>query len=434
MPREEGSYAELGAIRGSGVYRVDTRCLMEAETDIVRLLLVEDDEEDYLLTRDRLLEAEGHRFAVEWVGSVAEAQKQLPGNFDAVLLDLTLPDSAGWETFESVHGYAPQLPLILLTGVRDEELGIRAVHEGAEDYLVKGQLTGPLLCRGILYAIERKRTRMQLERVARELRERNEQFASDLRMAREVQQAFLARRYPQLPDGVTPGQEAIRFCHLYRPSRLVGGDFLSIFRISGHQAGVFVCDVMGHGMRAALVTAIVRGLLERLKHVADDAGRFMTEINRDLTAVLRMPDEVVFASALYLIVDIQEGVVYSANAGHPCALLVRAKTQTVEDTNSSPDALGPALALDSTATYRATRHEIQPGDAVIVFTDGLHEAVGPDGDYGLQRVRDCLERHAGASAEGLTQVLLTDVERFTGQSEFADDICLVGIDIRRLVE
>jgi len=90
-----------------------------------------------------------------------------------------------------------------------------------------------------------------------------------------------------------------------------------------------MCDVMGHGMRSALVTAIVRGLLEELRPVAGDPGKVLTEANRAFTAVLRQPHELIFASALYVVADTQAGCLTGANAGHPAPLLVRPHSRSV---------------------------------------------------------------------------------------------------------
>src|SRR5580692_11585961 len=124
--------------------------------NIIRLLLVEDNPGDAQLLTEELLSLPSQYFEITHVESFSEALKRLrlPA-YDIVFLDLNLPDSFGLETLERFQGQPHHLPVIVLTGTNDEELGITAVQLGAADYLVKGQADGRLLKRSIFYSIER---------------------------------------------------------------------------------------------------------------------------------------------------------------------------------------------------------------------------------------------------------------------------------------
>lgn len=125
----------------------------------LKVLLVEDDEDDAFLLETMLAKTKPPSLTLVRATKVAQAQELLAQEaFDAALLDLSLPDSDGLETFTSVHAVAPNLPIVVLTGLDDETLAIRAVQEGAQDYLVKGQVNASLLLRSLRYAIERQRT------------------------------------------------------------------------------------------------------------------------------------------------------------------------------------------------------------------------------------------------------------------------------------
>jgi len=127
-----------------------------------RLLLVEDNPDDVDLLHETLREAEAG-FELEHCARLKNALQRLSGeNFDAVLLDLGLPDAQGLDTFLRVRSHAPHVPIVVLTGLDDESLAVTAVREGAQDYLVKGQLSADLLVRAIRYAIERKRAELSL--------------------------------------------------------------------------------------------------------------------------------------------------------------------------------------------------------------------------------------------------------------------------------
>ncbi len=131
----------------------------------MRVLLIEDNEDDACLIRELLMEKEDAGIQLEWADRLSSGLAQVAqGGHDLVLLDLSLPDSHGLETFETMHSRAQDLPIVVLTGLDDEALAGQAVRGGAQDYLVKGRLDSHLLTRAARYAVERK----QAERALRE--------------------------------------------------------------------------------------------------------------------------------------------------------------------------------------------------------------------------------------------------------------------------
>jgi sigma-B regulation protein RsbU (phosphoserine phosphatase) len=124
-----------------------------------RVLLVEDNPGDARLLRESLAEARSERFELVHVDRMAAAEQRLKAaSFDVVLLDLSLPDGVGLETVTRMLRVAPTLPIVVLTGTDDDTLALRTVQAGAQDYVVKGQLSSQLLERTLRYAIERRRT------------------------------------------------------------------------------------------------------------------------------------------------------------------------------------------------------------------------------------------------------------------------------------
>lgn len=128
------------------------------DNDTIRVLLIEDDPDDVLLLREMLDEVTSAKFALTYVGlleeGIATARAQ---PFDVLLLDLSLPDSRGLDTFTRLHEQLPEMPVVVLTGLDDETVAVGAVHGGAQDYLIKGKVDSTLLVRSIRYAIERQR-------------------------------------------------------------------------------------------------------------------------------------------------------------------------------------------------------------------------------------------------------------------------------------
>jgi PAS domain S-box-containing protein len=129
---------------------------------IIKILLVEDNPGDALIIKEMLSEIYNNHFDLVHFKRLDDGVKHVKEDFDIMLLDLNLPDSEGIETFNTMNKYAPELPIIILTGLLDEDLAINIVSEGAQDYLVKGQIDKQLLSRSIKYSIERKNIEIDL--------------------------------------------------------------------------------------------------------------------------------------------------------------------------------------------------------------------------------------------------------------------------------
>jgi signal transduction histidine kinase len=153
-------------------------------SEIVRVLLIEDNLGDVRLTQEMLAEARGACFELECADRLATGLERLAkGEVDVLLLDLRLPDSHGLETLVKAHSQAPEVPVVVLTDLDDEALAIQAVRKGAQDYLVKGQVDSNPLVRAMRYAIERKRAEEAL-------RQRNRELALLNRLGQELSATF----------------------------------------------------------------------------------------------------------------------------------------------------------------------------------------------------------------------------------------------------
>lgn len=155
----------------------------------IRLLLVEDGAADALLLQYMLAEVTEQSFDVAHVETMSEAIRRLSEElFDAILLDLSLPDSRGVETVVQVNAMAPDVPIVVMTGLDDSNTGTEALRRGAQDFLTKGQVGGRLLARAIRYAMERKQTERQLKALNETLEQRvAERTATATRRAAQLQ-------------------------------------------------------------------------------------------------------------------------------------------------------------------------------------------------------------------------------------------------------
>jgi sigma-B regulation protein RsbU (phosphoserine phosphatase) len=272
---------------------------------------------------------------------------------------------------------------------------------------------------------DHKEAELKAAYYAEEVRRRKEAMENDVRMAAELQHTFFPSSYPVFPEGADPAESRVGFLHHYHASGLVSGDFCTIQRLSDAEAGIFLCDVMGHGVRASLGTALVCALVNELSHVENDPGTFLERMNELLLPVLRQQDAFLYATACYMIYNADTGQLRYANAGHPIPL--RFSETGVEWLMEDSAQRGPALAIVEGSLYETCETRLVPGDTVVSYTDGLYEVERADGqEFGEERLLKAAHQHAGKALSELFPALINEARHFAGSGEFDDDVCLVG--------
>lgn len=262
------------------------------------------------------------------------------------------------------------------------------------------------------------------------LREKNLQMENDLTMAREIQQAMLPQQYPVLPRGVSTEESAFQFTHRYFPSGTVGGDFFSVTPISDLEVAVFICDVAGHGVRSALITTMIRALVEDLRPIAHDPGQFMTELNTKLFAILKPGGSTLLTTAFFLVANSATGQMRYVNAGHPKPFLLRRAEGQVEEIKSlNSKKSQAALGLFENFSYQSSELKLTAHDLVLLFTDGLYEVHAPDQEiYTREMLLTATRRHATLTASSLIDSLIKEVQDYAVDQPFEDDVCVVGME------
>lgn len=288
-----------------------------------------------------------------------------------------------------------------------------------------GAMTGLVI--SLLDVTPQRQAQQQLELYATQLRQKNAEMEADLRMARDLQYAFLPSSYPAISTDEPGKAGRLEFAHVYHPSGLVGGDFFDVLPVSESQVLIFMADVMGHGARAALVVATIRGLLEQIAKETQEPGEFMTRLNVAYSKIFSNASELMFATACCVSFDLREGKIRHSNAGHPLPIVIE-PDGTVRTARVSAAALGPALGLFGDARYEHSEADLIPAKRVIFYTDGLTEARNRNQDeFEEAGLKASLLAHVADPMPALLDSLVRDAVEFTGTPVFEDDVCILGV-------
>jgi sigma-B regulation protein RsbU (phosphoserine phosphatase) len=176
----------------------------------------------------------------------------------------------------------------------------------------------------------------------------------------------------------------------------------------------------------------MRGLIEELMPVAADAGKFLTEINRSLRAILRRTREPFLATAFYAVADARAGELRFANAGHPSPFRLHRGANEVHALKEYDSRHGPALGLFEKTDYPTCRCPFAPDDLIFLYTDGIYEVTNDQGEeFGQERLLQAVRKGIQMPADQLFNELLAETQAFSGSREFEDDVCLVGVEAGR---
>lgn len=270
-----------------------------------------------------------------------------------------------------------------------------------------------------------KESELRAAHYAEQIRRIKEEMEAQVAMAAELQATFFPHQYPVFPVRLGVRGSAVEFGHCYRASGMISGDFCAIRKRSSTECALLLCDVMGHGIRAALGNALIYAMVAELMEQEADPGVFLARMNQLLMPILRQEDTFLYATAIYVVFDAATGRLRYANAGHPAPLVLAGEGAAC----ALDEAIerGPALAIMEDAEYPVMDRVLRPGDAVVLFTDGIYEVAGDEGEeYGEERLQASARRHGGKTVPDLLAALLDDAVDFSAEGSFEDDVCLAG--------
>jgi sigma-B regulation protein RsbU (phosphoserine phosphatase) len=371
-------------------------------------ILVVDDSPMNLQVLVRTLQSSGHRILAARNGRAALdiAARAKP---DLILLDVMMPDMDGFEVCRTLKARSEtrDAVVVFLSALGEVSEKVAGLQLGAADYITK-----PIQAEEVLARVATHLTRQYLER---ELRRSRDRLDRELANAADMQRQLLPRSMP-----VHPG---VDFAAFYQTSRHAGGDYYDVIPIGPHQFGVMVADVSGHGAPAAIVMAMIRAVLHTFPGLPVHPPAVMNHINRHFQFLW---DTAMFATAVYGVLDLERRTWRSTCAGHPQPLLVRAS----EGVAPLPSERTQMLLFRDLEAVGCSDQALQPGDRIVLYTDGITDRGAPDGTlFEEDGLIAALDRVGAFSPVSIVERLMVDLEAFAGGLEAEDDQTLLVIGV-----
>jgi CheY-like chemotaxis protein len=366
----------------------------------IKALLVEDNIDDADLLRRALGMAPDIRVELEHVEYLKDALERLAkGGIDVVMLDLNLPDSNGMATVTATRDRFPLVPIVVMTGLDEREVGLEAIQQGAQDYLPKGRFDGELLTRSLLYAMERKRV---------------EEADRELTAARRIQESLFPESAPRL-DGLD-------IAGICRPASAAGGDYYDFVPLGDGSHAILVADVSGHGIGAALMVANTRAYIRALSHNIASPVEIVETVHRMLYEESSVS---LFIALFMLVLDPANRTFTYIGAGHKAHHLRAARGLEAELLDSATLPLRVAAEINC---QQSPRISLEDDDIVILMTDGINEAQSSTRElFGIGRALDVIRENSHGSAQQMAACLYSASRDHCGDLPQNDDATVVII-------
>ena len=377
-----------------------------------RLLLVEDSSTMRRMI-STLLKDEGYEIttAVDGKDGLAKAFEVPPP--DLILTDYEMPelDGAGLCREVKRHVGLRSIPVLMLTTLSETQHKITGLDAGADDYIQK-----PRSPEEIQELFARIRAHLRIADLRKELAERNRLLEAaqkklnfELDLARKVQRALMPK--PPKPRGV------LRVAVRYTPANQLGGDVYDFYRLENNRLGILVADVSGHGVNSAMLSGMVKTLAAPFSTAVLEPGELLAGL--DVAGEQFFP-EGYFCTGFYLIADEETGLVRYAGVGHPPAIVIGPNGTRLLQSN--PGMLGIGM-VDGTS---AASDRLTPGESLIVYTDGLPDAMDPsDVLFGEARLTTLLQTHHGDDPEVILSAVDEALRSHTSPGRPSDDINII---------
>ena len=382
-----------------------------------RILVVDDEPQNIRLLQIRL-QADG--YAVLTANSGHEALKRVQADApDLILLDIMMPGMNGFEVCQRIRAEESTqfTPVVMVTALSDKEDRIKAIEAGADDFISKPFDSHEVLAR-VRSLVRIKRYHDALEQANRDLKMHNDRLDKELQMASEIQDSLM-------PQGITD-LLGFQIVSHYTPAVIVGGDFFDLWEVERGRLGVFISDVMGHGVSAAFITIFIKTIIEEMRAQTDDPGHLLKELNARFNKMISS-QQYMFATAFCAVIDLANQTLHYANAGHPFPFLVQRQHNICQPIGNQ--AAGKGLGLLPDSTYQTYRSPFTPSDGLFLYTDGACELQNSRGEeFTPQGIQNVITQQITQPAPVLVETVLSTTNQFSDGRPKDDDITIVAID------
>ena len=388
-------------------------------SDLKGNLLVVDDNEMNRDMLSRRLSRRGHTVTTAEDGHIALDLIDKHA-FDVILLDIMMPGISGIEVLKTLRqSYShADLPIIMATAKSENEDMIAALKLGANDYVTK-PLDFPVV-------LARVNTQLSLKRSQDALKKAHDRMKHDLDAAAEIQQKWL-------PDDL-PKTDSIDMAWKFHPCDELAGDFLNIIQLNENEIGIYVMDVMGHGVQAALLSfSVSRNLSPMagsdsivLKSGEQDPVSPVEVLTNLNTLYPFLANNNRFFTLLYGILDLRDSRFRYACGGHPGPLIFSSNGQIQDLTeNSFP------IGIVEEADFEQAEIKLNPGDRMYLYSDGFIEETNTNGElFDINQFQESLKNNNASTIDKSIEQAVDAIIAWHGDEHLSDDLSIIGIEMK----
>ena len=384
--------------------------MQDAVQDSYKILVVDDepDLEPLILQRMRRNIRSG-RYSFVFAGNGVEALERLTSepDIDMVVSDINMPQMDGLTLLEQIPKVDPNVRSVIISAYGDMRNIRTAMNRGAFDFVTK-----PLDFEDLQITIDRTLQHMAEWKDALQSRDKLVALQNELDVASKMQQSILPTSFPTTPDYEAYGNMA--------PARNVGGDFFDVVYMDNGRIGLAVADVSDKGVPAALFMMSSRTLLKGSAIGMGSPGDVLSEVNSQLA---ENNEAMMFVTLLYALFDPETGSLTYSNGGHCNPLVVHPDGSSTELPLTGGVALGVMPGLE----YQEDHTNLNPGDTLVLYTDGVSEAMNAEGEeFGVERLQQLFANQPPTSARMAIEAIMQAVSDFAEGTPQSDDVtCLV---------